>query len=208
MNTHVLMAATTATLVMSGSAFADLTITQGPSAPTYTDYTLHFDEDGGPTGVVAPDTWLGSHGLYIEAGDGVGQVDDWDPLYGGWGLGDGNSFFGNFGVFMTFDQDLTGFSAQVWDPSGPPDPFGGGLGVFVFNDGVEVANTIVEPAWGGIGDSWFNIVGDGVAFDEVRILGFGFTPTTFMDNVSWDVVPAPGAFALLAVAGLVGRRRR
>src|SRR3546814_9914877 len=43
------------------------------------------------------------------------------------------------------------FSIQAWDPSGPPSPFGGGLGVFVFDDGVEVGSGFFTPAWGEIG---------------------------------------------------------
>jgi hypothetical protein len=79
----------------------------------------------------------------------------------------------------------------------------------MFDDGVEVASSFVTPAWGGIGDTWFDITADGGdVFDEVRILGWGFSPTTYADNLSWDVVPGPGSLALLAVAGLVSRRRR
>lgn len=187
-------------------AFGDFIITQGPSAPTYSDYTLNFDEPGGPTGLVTPSDWLGTHGLTIDAGDLVPQVDNYDP---GWGLGTGNSFFGNFGVFMTFTTDLTHLSLQAWDPSGPPTFFGGGMSVILFDDGVEVANLLVTPAWGGVGDDWFDIVAtDGDSFDDVRILGWGFTPTTYVDNLSWNTVPAPGALALLSLAGLVGVRRR
>jgi hypothetical protein len=201
-------------------AMAGYTITQGSTAPTYSDYTLNFDEPGGPSGLVAPDAWLGSHGITeMQAGDGGPQVDNWDPIFGGGGgwLGDGQSFFGNFGVFMTFENDLSTMAIEVWDPSGPPEFFGGGLNVILFNDGVEVADLfaqngdIATPAWGGVGDSWFDIVADGGdTFDEVRILGFGFSPTTFVDNMSWDLaqVPAPGALALLGLAGLTGRRRR
>ena len=49
---------------------------------------------------------------------------------------------------MTFDSDLSDFGRV--DPSGPPSPIGGGLGVFVFDDGVEVTNMFGEPAWGGL----------------------------------------------------------
>ena len=39
-------------------------------------------------------------------------------------------------------------------------------------DGEEVASLFTEPAWGGIGDPWINIVAtNGAVFDEVRILG-------------------------------------
>ncbi|MHC5007237.1 MAG: hypothetical protein ACYTGF_07770 [Planctomycetota bacterium] len=193
----------------SGPAWAGYAITQGPTAPTYTGKTLNFDEPGGPTGFVTTDAWLASHGLTIDAGDGVPQVDDWATITGQPWLGNVNSFYGNFGVFMTFESDLSAMSLEVWDPSGPPGPFGGGLAVYMFDNGVEVASSFVTPAWGGIGDTWFDITADGGdVFDEVRILGWGFTPTTYADNMSWDVVPGPGSLALLAVAGLVSRRRR
>ncbi|MCA9292093.1 MAG: hypothetical protein KDA25_13255 [Phycisphaerales bacterium] len=196
-----------AALVAAPASLAGYTITQGASAPQYTDFTLNFDEPGTPTGGVGPDFWAVSHGLTLDSGvGGGGQVADFDP---GWGLGDGQSWLGPFGAFMTFDTDLTGMSLEVWDPSGPPTPFGGGLGVFIFNDGVEVGSLFVEPAWGGLGDTWFNIVGDGGdVFDEVRILGFGFPADTYIDNLSWNVVPGPGALALFGVAGLARRRRR
>jgi hypothetical protein len=193
----------------SGPAWAGYTVTQGPTAPTYTSQTLNFDEPGGPVGIVTPDAWLATHGLTIQAGDGTPWVDDWATITGQPWLGDNNSFFGNFGVFMTFESDLDGLAIEVWDPSGPPSPFGGGLYVYIFNDGVQVAVTEHTPAWGGIGDTWYDITADGGdVFDEVRILGFGFTPTTYADNLSWNIVPAPGSLALLAVAGLAARRRR
>jgi hypothetical protein len=193
----------------SGSAWAGYGISQGPTAPTYTGMSLNFDEPGGPTGIVTPDAWLATHGLTIDAGDAVPWVDDWATITGQPWLGDGNSFYGNFGVFMTFEQDLSALAIEIWDPSGPPGPMGGGLGVFLFDNGVEVASTFVTPAWGGIGDTWFDITADGGdGFDEVRILGFGFSPTTYADNLSWDVVA--GAVELprsIAGAGVCCRWR-
>ena len=193
---------------LAGAAHADITITQGSSAGSYST-ALNFDEPGGPTGVVGTDAWSHLGIAELNAGDGVPQVGDFDAINGGWGLGDGNSFYGNFGVFLTFDSDVTEFSTQVWDPSGPPGIFGG-LSIFVFNDGVEVAALHgATPAWGGLGDEWFDITtSDGMVFDEVRILGFGFFPTTHVDNLSWNAVPAPSAVALLGMGAMTLTRRR
>lgn len=187
-------------------AAGDITITQSGAAGATYATTLNFDESGGPTGVVAPDSWAGIGLADMQAGDGTPIVDDWGSIVGPW-IGDGNSFFGNFGVFMTFGDDLTNFSGQVWDPSGAP-PFGG-AGIFVFDNGVEVTNMFIEPAWGGIGDSWIDISAtDGMVFDEIRILGFGFDPSTFVDNLSWNSVPAPGSLAILGCGGMMFSRRR
>lgn len=199
--------AAVAPVVIGSTALAGFTVTQGDSAPTY-DVTLNFDEPGGPTGLVAQDAWLDSHGVLINSGAGDPAVGDNSGFYP-W-INDGNSMFCNFGLFFTSTQDLTAFSVQLWDPSGPPSPFGGGLVVALFNDGQKLDFVGgFTPAWGGIGESWFNIVAtDGMVFDEVRMLGFGFGPTTFVDNLSWTPVPAPGAFAVLGLAGLLNRRRR
>ena len=207
--TMMQLGALAALAAMAGAAQGAVTVTLGASAPTYNDRALTFDEPGTPTGPVSANTWLGSHDVVIDAGDGQPIVDDFGPVFGSW-AGTGNSFFGNFGVFMTFAiNDVTGLSMQVWDPSGVPSPFGGGMGVFVFNDGVQVADGFFTPAWGGVGDTWLNVSAmPGESFDEVRVLGFGFGPTTIADNLSWDVVPAPSALALLGVSGLLGLRRR
>lgn len=195
-----------ALLGASAAANADITIIQSASGTSY-GTTLVFDEIGGPTGVVAPDAWAGIGVAEMQAGDSVPFVGDASGTHP-W-INDGNSFLGNFGVFMTFDSDITNFSGQFWDPSGSPGPFGGGMGVFVYNDGVEVANNFVTPAWGGLGDTWFDIsVTDGMVFDEIRVLGFGFGPTTYADNLSWNAVPTPSGLALLTIAGVASTRRR
>jgi hypothetical protein len=200
---------TAAAAMTSTSALADITVSAGASAPTYAT-TLNFDEPGTPTGVVSSDTWLVSHGVTVNAGDSVPQVDDYSTAPGQAWLGTDNSFFGNFGVFMTFENDVTEFSTQFWDPAGPGGPFGGGGIVAVFNDDVEVANMFYTPAWGGVGDEWINITTTGgMVFDEVRMLGFGFPNTSYIDNASWNAVPAPSAMALLGLGGIAaGRRRR
>lgn len=194
----------------ASAATASYTITQGSTPTTYSGYTLNFDEPGTPTGVVADTTWQMSHGVTIGAGDGVPVVDDNDALQGGWGLGDGNSFFGNFGVFINFDYDVTEMAFEMWDTSGTPSPFGGGAAIFLYDDGNQVDSLFnITPAFGGIGDSWFNVVADsGMVFDEIRILGFGTPAFTFVDNLSWNAVPTPGAIGLFGIAGMAAIRRR
>jgi len=199
-------AAALVALASGSAAIADINVTQGASGTTYTT-TLNFDEPGGPIGAgLANNLWAGIGLADMAAGDGNNVVDNFTQPW----IGTDNAFLGNFGVFMTFDSDLTNFSGQFWDPSGPPGPMGGGLGVFVFNDGAEVANSFVTPSWGFVGDDWLDITAtDGMVFDEIRILGFGFDPTTYADNLSWNAVPAPGGVAMLGLAGVVaGRRRR
>ena len=201
--------AAAAVISMAGTAFGGYTITQGSSAPTYTT-TLNFDEPGGPTGSVAPNAFA-SYGLAdLQAGDGNEYVDDVSLLPGYSWLGTGNSFQGHYGVFMQFDSDLTEFSTQFWDPSGPPSFFGGGAILFLFNDGVQLDDYLsFEPAWGGVGDEWLNVTTDGGSvFDEIRILGYGFFPESHVDNMSWNAVPAPGSAIALGALGLAGLRRR
>lgn len=194
----------------SAPAFASITITQGASAPTYS-MTLDFDEPGTPTGVVAPDAFLPDGITELQAGDGIPFVGDMNSFFPWFDPAEGNSFYGNFGIFIKFEDDLTEFSGDFWDPSGAPSPFGGGFGVFLFNDnGVDpIATYFGEPAWGGLGDTAINITTDGgMVFDEVRVLGFGFNPTTLGDNFSWNVVPEPTSLVVLALGSFAALRRR
>ncbi|MBO6512642.1 MAG: hypothetical protein JJ974_01585 [Phycisphaerales bacterium] len=203
MNTATAILGTLAFTV--GSALGTVTVSQGSSGTTY-GTTLNFDEVSGPTGPgIANNAWAGIGLADMSSGDGNNVVDDFVEPW----IGTDNAFFGNFGVFMTFDSDLTNFSAQVWDPSGPPGPIGGGVGIFVFNDGAEVANSFITASWGGVGDEWIDVSADGgMVFDEIRIVGFGFSPTTYVDNLSWNAVPAPSGLAALGMIGLATTRRR
>jgi len=203
-------ASAAAVILTASFANADVTVTQGASGTTY-GTTLNFDEAGGPVGNGLADNLFAGIGLSsLASGDGNQRIGNFDAETGGWGMaGDTNSFTGFFGVFMTFDSDLTAFSGQVWDPSGPPSPMGGGGIVVAFDNGAEVANFSFGPAWGGFGDSWIDIsTSGGMVFDEVRIVTFGFNPTTYVDNLSWNAVPSPSGVALLGLGGLFGARRR
>lgn len=183
-------------------------VQQAAPAPTYS-VTLNFDEPGGPTGPNVPNnSWAGApwHIPVFSSGDVIANFVGNNSAFTGQGT---NSYAGPFGVFITFENDMTEMSFQGWDDSGPPTPFGGGAAAVALNDGVEVAFWSGTPAFGGVGDSWFNITTTGGSvFDEVRFLGFGFSPTSFVDNLSWNVVPEPGSLALIGVAGLGLLRRR
>ena len=203
-----------AAIAAAGSAaFGGYTITQqsGP-APTYST-TLNFDEPGAPTGELPGNTWAPFGITEMVSGTGDAVVGDFSAGLP-W-INSGNALAGPFGVFITFSNPIDAMSLQIWDSSGPPSFFGGGLNVILFNDGAQVwdigtqTGTLATPAWGGLGNSWFDITtSDGMMFDEVRILGFGFPAESFVDNLSWNVVPTPSGAAVVALAGLAGLRRR
>ena len=175
----------------AGSSLGAITVSQGSSATTYST-TLNFDELGGPTGGgIAGNAWAGIGVTELIAGTGPGAVLDASGVYP-W-VNSGNAFEGAFGIFMTFDSDLTNFSAQIWDPSGPGSFIGGGMVGVAFNDGVEVGSFFSEagPAWGGLGDEWWDFTAtDGDVFDEIRILGFGSFNRTFSNSGSKEFNPS------------------
>lgn len=204
-------AAVTAAVVLTAGAHAAITITQGSSAPTYTDHDVNFDEAGAPTGAVGdPFTYYqGSDGISFGSGNGFLGVEDWDTLEGiDGGEGDGNQLAGGFSVRMLFDEDINEISWQGWANGSAAPPFGG-INVFVFKDDVQIASYTGISPFGGVGDEWFNISGD-EGFDEIRFFNGAFNSfTTFVDNISWsNPIPAPGAIALFGLAGLAGTRRR
>ena len=197
--------------VIAAPALASVTVTQQAApAPTYATL-LNFDEPGGATGANVPNSSWSAAPWYIptlQSGEGTNFVGD-NSASTGQGT---NSYYGPYGVFINFGQDLTEISFQAWDSSGPPSPFGGGMIVALINDGNEGSPVFVQsytPAYGGAGNSWFNITtAGGTVFDEVRVLGNGFFPQTYMDNISWNAVPEPTSLALLGLGGLALIRRR
>lgn len=206
------LAAGTAAAVLAGSALGNYTITQTfDQAPTY-DNLITFDEDGVPVGqALDPFTFYqSSHGVTFTSGNGLLVVDDWDAIDGiDGGEGDGNSLVGGFSISMHFDSDVTSASWQGWASGSPAPPFGG-INVILLDDGNTVGSYQGIAPFGGAGDEWFDVVAtDGMVFDEIRFFNPAFNSfTSYIDNLSFTTVPAPGAIALLGLAGLVGRRRR
>ncbi len=195
--------------IVSFPANASIVITQSAgAAPTYAT-TLNFDEPGGPTGNNVPnDSWdVPPWNIPVfSSGDVIANDVGDHSAFTGQGT---NSYVGPFGVFIEFGQDLTEMSFQGWDDSGPGGAFGGGAAVAAYNDGSEVASIFITPAYGGAGDSWFNITtSGGMVFDQIAFLGFGFFPQSYVDNLSWNAVPEPGSLALLAIGGVAMIRRR
>lgn len=197
---------------LTSAATADFTFSQtADQAPTYST-TLNFDEAGGPTGVVDATAWQADYGVQLS--DGLGPstfVGDLNTTLGYPWLPTDNAAFGYFGIYVKFDTAVTDFSFQAWDNSGDPSPFGGGFLVFLLNEDQSsyAQSETWTPAWGGVGDTWYDVKAtNGDSFDYVLITGFGFSPETAVDNMSWNVVPTPGAIALFGLAGLGARRRR
>lgn len=199
---------------MSGAqAVAQVTITQGNSAPSYAT-TLNFDEPGGPVSnpifSSLPNTsWQGTHGIILDSQDSVQRVGVYGAATGNPWLPANNTFMGGFGMNVTFDQGVTEFSLQHWDNSGPGGPFGGGFRIDIYDGAAAVGSLFGTPAWGSNDNSWIDLVaGAGTSFDRVEISGFGSSPMVFADNMSWNTVPAPGSLALMGLGGLIATRRR
>lgn len=202
----------TCALVVAATANAGYTVAQtNAAAPTYAN-TLNFDEAGGPTGVVPANGWT-SYGLTTlrDQNAGTGYVAPGSSIYP-WMTNTTNVMYGTFGIEIVFETAVTDLSFQLWTNGGNPSPFGGGSYFYADND--DAGNPFnlgngFNGAWGGIGNSWFDIHatgGDSIKRLFIVVNTFGF-PEAMLDNLSWNTVPGPGAAALLAL-GLAGRSRR
>jgi hypothetical protein len=200
-----------ASLCIATSAPAAYTITQsGPAAPSYSKL-ITFDEPGTPTGVVAKDWWANNLGLGVTIEDAVNAnaVAISDPA-DAW-LGSGNVAGGIFGIYqIVFTGNASSMSFQAWDSSGSPNPFGAGLRIVLLDaNNNQLANQAFTGAWGGVGNTWFNVTTtNGDSFNKIAIFNNTSFNPTYIDNVSWNSVPSPGALALFSLAGLVRRGRR
>ena len=200
-----------ASLCMATTAPAAFTITQqAAAAPTYSN-VITFDEPGTPVGVVNKNWWADNLGMAVTIEDAVNPnaVAISDPAEA-W-LGTGNVAGGIFGIYQIVftGGNATSMSFQAWDSSGAPNFFGNGLRVVLLDaNNNQLANQAFTGAWGGVGNSWFNVTTtDGSSFSKVAIYNNTSFHPTYVDNVSWNV-PGPGALALFGLAGVIRRGRR
>ncbi|MBX3354311.1 MAG: hypothetical protein KF724_01280 [Phycisphaeraceae bacterium] len=196
-----------ATMMVVGSASAAFSITQGSSAPTY-GTVLDFENVS--TGFYAANAWsnLGLASFTDGASGGLSVVDvsgtsPWVTS----NVADGFAF----GLYLTFADDATEASFQLWSSAGPPGPFGGLSVVLLDGNGNSIDGlTVSTPVWvNNPNNGWINITTSGSStFRGIAISygGFGF-PALYADNFSWNLVPTPGALALLGL-GFMGSRRR
>lgn len=210
MGKFTLLTVATGGLVCGSAAFADIVVTQqnGP-APTYSNL-ITFDEPGTPSGLIPPDFYA-SLGLTLTDGvnNGIAIGDFSGSLP--W-LNSGQMAEGNFGARFIWDTAVTELSFQMWDASGAPTPFGGGVFVALLDENEDPIETFAfTGAWGGIGNSWYDVTtSNGSSFHGLVIFNSSFgNPSSFVDNVSWNFIPTPGVLAMFALGlgGLRSRRR-
>ncbi|MBX3373845.1 MAG: hypothetical protein KF817_08415 [Phycisphaeraceae bacterium] len=209
-----LVSVVAASLIMTtstASASYSFSVTQtSEPAPQYANLVT-FDEPGTPTG------WV-PFGLYQSVGFNMASTDDPSGFNIGdvsdafpW-LGTGNVAYASSGLLLRFHHGgARRVSFQGWGDAGPAGPFGGFL-VWILD---EEGNVLSEydtftPAWDGLGNTWYNIAAYGSARVQYLLISNKGDEAgdTYIDNLSWSLVPAPGAFALFAVAGLARARRR
>ncbi|MHC5114302.1 MAG: dockerin type I domain-containing protein [Planctomycetota bacterium] len=185
------LATMAAAITLSGTAFGGYTITQSPTPDNvYSGHSITFDDAGVPVGV-SEDPWThyqASDGIWFTSGNGFMVADDWDALAGiDAGQGDGNQLTGGFSVRMHFDAPIQELSWQGWADGSPAPPFGG-INVFVFSEGVQVAAYSGFSPFGGAGDEWFNVVADGEdTFDEIVFFNGAFSSfQSYVDNVTFN----------------------
>jgi len=180
------------------TAWDDLTLAAGPgqianfdfsianfggAALSSVDIVVSFSDDAALDGPDAGDNRIDIN---------FGTV-DLNAILGGGGLG-------SLGVVTLNSGDLTGLGISL--PEGPAGFTWMGV---TFTNAVGVANADVgqgifdPPTVGASGDVFF--------LDSFGLAGFGGDPVANFGN-ALATVPAPGAFALFGLGGLVASRRR
>lgn len=204
------MAAAAVAITMSAApaAHAGYSIVQGASAPTYAN-TVVFNS---PVGNNLPTNTWAAQGISSVVGydTGFASVTNMNPA-NPWAPNT-NVLYSPWGLEITFDQQVTSVSFRGWGNGGTPGPFGGGTFVTLKQNNTDLFGAGFNAAWGGVGNEWFNVTTTaGSTFNRIVFSSnlFAGLPQQFISQMSWTTaVPAPGAMALLGLAGVVGSRRR
>lgn len=196
------------------TGYADYLFTQGSSQVAYSDHNIDFED--APTGVSMDpfDFYQASDGVTFASGSGFLVAEAWDDLEGidGGESPGGIQLNGGFGISILFDKDVAQASWQGW-ANGNPSPPLGGINVFLFNDGGQVAFYSGISPFGGVGDEWFSVEAtDGDTFDEVRFFNGAFNSfNSYIDNVTFNdlaPIPEPASALIVSLAGLCLLRRQ
>jgi len=222
MKTMHACAATAATFVLGSTVLG--TVIQSESFETYTTGSGYYVDADAVT-----DHWLVNYDDHTVSGTGWGTY--YTNTRNGSGLSDGD-YFGVTsydGAVGSFTDGVQGF--QMSDVDGMAtlvfDAVEGATGVSfdLFVDGtgwegddmikIEVGGVVlldttgsdIDDDFGYLEEAWTTFNGGS---GELRIsLDSNSGPEAiFIDNIQWTGVPAPGALALLGLAGLATRRRR
>jgi hypothetical protein len=112
-------------------------------------------------------------------------------------------------LVMQFDEGATGVGFDLWGIetfiAGPPTDIE--YLIYGTDGGLLYSGSLATP---DSANGYFIGVAslDPIASIQIRGLRFGLDTTEYVDNVQSWATPAPGALALLGLAGLTGTRRR
>lgn len=119
------------------------------------------------------------------------------------GSGDLGLTFGGDGFFSVSDPGIAYEYTNLQVVLQADEIFGGGDALL--DDGGSTSSSTFM--FDGFGSIWDGTFASGVGVVEFTPAG-GFTTDTYEIEWSVELVPTPGALALLGIAGLAGRRRR
>ena len=167
------------------------------------NWSVYFTNTGG-TGFTDGDY----HGVTDYDGGGISDAGGYTDGIQGYQMSDTDGM-----VTMTFDavDGATGLSLDLfvrstgWESSD--------LIKITFGDTVLLDTTglDIDDAAGSLGiteGAWTTLSGAGSGELVIEFASNSSTETAAFDNIQWTGVPAPGALALLGLAGLASRRRR
>ena len=169
--------------------------------------TVNFESDApGPK----PNGFMSNDSSFLRFSDTAGSdlvVDNFGIASIGQGLAVGTDTDGSL-LLMEFDGLVDSLSLDFGNDD-PAFTFPGDVAILIaYLDGIEVGQTFIEMNGNTAMDQ--NVSFSGELFNsatfEFYVTGEGGTEV--VDNISFNIVPGPGALALLGPIALISRRRR